>query len=143
MAPGTQLVFLYLYYGRNTEPVNLTQIAKELSLSKATCTRAINDLTASGLITQNEEGTHKWITPAYGKPEFLKKGYERLKSPVERRIYVKTSVQIEKQAISGIRALAQQNYSKRICGNRRSHGNRFFSAFVFQRSNGTRSHHHR
>ena len=74
MAPGTQLVFLYLYYVQSTEPVNLTQIAKALSLSKATCTRAINDLTASGLITQNAEGTHKWITPAYGKPEFLKKG---------------------------------------------------------------------
>lgn len=109
MAPGTQLVFLYLYYGQSTEPVNLTRIAKGLSLSKATCTRAINDLTASGLITQNAEGTHKWINPAYGKPEFLKKGYERLKSPVERILYVKTPVQVEKQVISGIRALAQQS----------------------------------
>lgn len=109
MAPGTQLVFLYLYYGRSTEPINLTQIAKDLSLSKATCTRAINDLTASGLITQNAEGTHKWINLAYGKPEFLKKGYERLKSPVERILYVKTPVQVETPVISGIRALAQQS----------------------------------
>lgn len=108
MAPGTQFVFLYLYYGWSTEPVNLTQIAKALSLSKATCTRAINDLTASGLITQNAKGTHKWINPAYEKPEFLKKGYERLKSPVERIIYVKTPVQVEEQVVSGIRALAQQ-----------------------------------
>ena len=51
MAPGTQLVFLYLYYAENTGSVNLTQIAKALSLSKATCTRAINDLSASGLIS--------------------------------------------------------------------------------------------
>lgn len=109
MAPRTQLVFLYLYYGRSTVPVNLTRIAKDLSLSKATCTRAINDLTASGLITQNAQGTHKWINPAYGKPEFLKKGYDRLKSPVERLFYVKTPVQVEKQVISGIRALAQQS----------------------------------
>ena len=109
MAPGTQLVFLHLYYGRSTEPKNLTQIAKNLSLSKATCTRAINDLTVSGLVTQNVEGTHKWINLAYGKPEFLKKGYERLKSPVERILYVKTPVQVEKQVISGLRALAQQS----------------------------------
>lgn len=109
MAPGTQLVFLYLYYNRRIEPVNLTQIAKELSLSKATCTRAVNDLTASGLILQNTVGTHKWITPAYGKSEFLKKGYERLKSPVERILYVKTRVRIEKQVISGIRVLARQS----------------------------------
>ena len=109
MAPGTQLVFLYLYYGWSKEPVYLTQIAKDIFLSKATCTRAINDLTASGLITQNTEGTYKWIIPAYGKQEFLKKGYERLKSPVERVLYVKTPVQIENQVISGIQALAQQS----------------------------------
>lgn len=109
MAPGTQLVFLYLYYGQSTEPANLTQIAKKLSLSKATCTRAINDLTASELISQSAEGTNKWIKPAYGKPEFLKKGYGRLKSPVERILYVKTPIQIENQVTSGIRALAQQS----------------------------------
>ncbi len=39
----------------------------------------------------------------------MKKGYERLRSPVERILYVKTPVQIEKQIISGIRALAQQS----------------------------------
>jgi hypothetical protein len=109
MAPGTQLVFLYLYYGKSADPVNLTQLSKDLSLSKATCTRAINDLLASGLIMQSAEGTNKWITLAYGKPEFLKKGYARLKSPIERILYVKTSVQIEGQVVSGIRALAQQS----------------------------------
>ena len=109
MAPGTQLVFLYLYYEKSTDPVNLTQLSKNLSLSKATCTRAINDLLSSGLITQNVEGTTKWITPAYGKAEFLKKGYARLKSPVKRIIYVKTAVPIAGQVVSGIRALARQS----------------------------------
>lgn len=109
MAPGTQLVFLYLYYRQGADPVNLTQIAKDLFLSKATCTRAINDLLTSGLIAQNVEGTRKWITLAYGQPEFLKKGYARLKSPIERILYVKTSAPIEGQVVSGIRALAQQS----------------------------------
>lgn len=109
MAPGTQLVFLYLYYNQNTKPVNQTQIAKALSLSKTTCSRAVNDLSTSGLITQNTEGTNKLIMPAYEKPEFLKKGYERLKSPVERIIYVKKTIQIENQVTSGIQALAQQS----------------------------------
>lgn len=108
MAPGTQLVFLYLYYRQSEEPVNLTQIAKELSLSKATCTRAINDLETSELITQNTEGTNKWIVPAYKKPEFLKKGYERMKSPVERLLYLKSPIEIEHQVTSGMRALAQK-----------------------------------
>ena len=109
MAPGTQLVFLYLYYRQSLEPVNLTQIAKDLFLSKATCTRAINDLLASGLVTQNVEGTNKWITRAYGRPEFLKKGYARLKSPVERILYVKTAVSIEGCVAGGIRALARKS----------------------------------
>ena len=109
MAPGTQLVFLYLYYEQSADPVNLTQLSKNLSLSKATCTRAINDLLGSGLIKQNVEGTNKWITLAYGKPEFLTKGYARLKSPVERILYVKTTVPIKGQIVSGIRALAQQS----------------------------------
>lgn len=109
MAPGTQLVFLYLYYRKNTEPVNLTQIAKGLALSKATCTRAFNDLSASGLITEKSEGTNKWISPSFARPEFLKKGYGRLKSPVERNIYVNAPVRIENPITSGLRALAQQS----------------------------------
>lgn len=88
MAPGTQLVFLYLYYLQTTDTVNLTQISRDLLLSKATCTRAIDDLTVSGLITYKTEGTNKWISPSFKKPELLNKGYPRLKSPVERLIYV-------------------------------------------------------
>ena len=38
----------------------------------------------------------------------MKKGYEHLKSPMDRILYVKTPVQIERQAKSGMRALAQQ-----------------------------------
>lgn len=109
MAPGTQLVFLYLYYRQDTDPVNLTQIANGLSLSKATCTRAFNDLSASGLIIEKSEGTNKWISPSFTRPEFLKKGYERLKSPVERNIYVSAPVRIENPITSGLRALAQQS----------------------------------
>ena len=89
MAPGTQLIFLYLYYSADTDNINLTMLSKALGLSKATCTRAINDLTASGLLAQRAAGTNKWITPAFEKPEFLRKGYPRLKSPVDRLIYVK------------------------------------------------------
>ena len=107
MAPGTQLVFLYLYYLQNTDNINLTQISRELSLSKATCTRAINDLTTSGLITQQAVGTNKWIAPAYNKPEFLKKGYTRLKSPVERLIYVKNPLSDSDKPKSGMLALAE------------------------------------
>lgn len=105
MAPGTQLVFLYLYYLKTANATNLTQISKELSLSKATCTRAIDDLTAPASLPARR-GNNKWVTPAFEKPEFLKKGYPRLKSPVERLIYVKSSFYDAALPKSGVIALA-------------------------------------
>lgn len=106
MAPGTQLVFLYLYYAEDTGNINLTTLSKTLGLSKATCTRAVNDLTASDLLSHRAAGTSKWIAPAFAKPEFLKKGYARLKSPVERLIYVKEMPVNLPQLQSGVKALS-------------------------------------
>ena len=105
MAPGTQLVFLYLYYRRSEQRVNMSDIASGLSLSKATCTRAVDDLLESGLIKVSEEGRTKWIEPAYGKDEFLRRGWNRMKSPVERVIYLKTPYSGFCGIPGGIRAL--------------------------------------
>ena len=110
MAPGTQLVFLYLYYyiGRN-ENVNQTELAKKLGLSKATCSRAIRDLTESGLIATKNEGTNKCILHQFDKPEFLRKAYCRMKSPVKRIVYVndKLSGLSRSQFLqSGVKALS-------------------------------------
>lgn len=107
MSPGTQLVFLYLYYSHRKGKTNLTQISKELSLSKATCTRAVSDLSASGLIEIRAEGTNKWISLAYDRSEFLKKGYSRLRNPVDRYIYVKHPVSMIAQFRSGVLALSE------------------------------------
>lgn len=106
MSPSTQLVFLYLYYSVNMGSINLTQLAKKLELSKATCTRAIQDLTASGLLKLKAEGTNKWIVPAFEKPEFLKKGYTRMRSPVERLLYLKNKPIGTSYPLSGIQALS-------------------------------------
>lgn len=106
MAPGTQLVFLYLYYSAKDARTNLTQLSKALHLSKATCTRAVSDLTASGLLSVEEAGNTKWIMPAFEKPEFLEKGYARLKSPVERLIYVKSKTDVA-HVKSGLQALSE------------------------------------
>lgn len=107
MSPSTQLVFLYLYYSQRKGRINLTQISKDLSLSKATCTRAVNDLFSSELIEICTEGTNKWIFLAYEKPEFLKKGYSRLRNPVVRYIYIKHPVPMLPQLRSGMLALSE------------------------------------
>lgn len=106
MAPGTQLIFLFLYYAKRDEYINLTELSRKLFLSKATCTRAIKDLCASGVIVIENEGRNKRIIPQFEKPEFLKKGYNRLKSPVDRIIYVKNVPTGQQFLQSGIQALS-------------------------------------
>ncbi len=106
MAPSTQLVFLYLYYLEERPRVNLSLLARELGLSKASCTRAVDDLLSSKLIGVQSEGRIKWIFPAYEKTEYLKRGYERLKSPVERCIYVDTPPLIPGSHRTGLLALS-------------------------------------
>ena len=75
MAPGTQLVFLYMYYNVQSSNMNQTDLSKKLRLSKATCSRAIRDLAGSGIIDIKSEGTNHWIIPQLDKQEFLRKAY--------------------------------------------------------------------
>jgi hypothetical protein len=105
MTPGTQLIFLYLYYTAMNMSLNLTQLSSSLHVSKATCTRAVSDLVASDIITVEEVGKSKRIIPSYKTYEFLRKGFDRLKSPVERRIYVK-KIPDKNHFRSGLQALS-------------------------------------
>lgn len=108
MVPGTQAVFLYLYYRDDPHPVNLSRVAKDLSLSKATCTRAFDDLLGFGLIRQKKEGANKWISPAFSKEEYLRRGYPKMKSPVHRTLFLKPGQSLPYQLIGGIRALSDK-----------------------------------
>jgi DNA-binding Lrp family transcriptional regulator len=105
MAPSTQLVFLYLYYLATNMRLNLTQLSNSLHVSKATCSRAVSDLVASNILTVEEVGNAKWIIPFNEKSDFLRKGFDRLRSPVERRIYVK-NIPDKIHYKSGIQALS-------------------------------------
>ncbi len=106
MAPGTQLVFLYMYYNVQNRNMNQTDLAEKLRLSKATCSRAIRDLAGSGIIDIKNEGTNNWIIPQLDKPDFLKKAYSRMKSPVKRVIYVKGVPSGSQFFQSGVKALS-------------------------------------
>jgi hypothetical protein len=105
MTPGTQLIFLYLYYKAMNMRLNLTQLSNSLHVSKATCTRAVSDLVASDILKVKEMGNTKLIIPSHEKSEFLRKGFDRLKSPVERRIYVK-KIPGKNHIRSGVQALS-------------------------------------
>lgn len=79
---------LYLYYCDGSHPVNLSRVAKDLSVSKTTCTRAFDDHLAFSLINQKKEGVNKWIPPAFSKDEYLKRGYPKMKFSVHCMLFI-------------------------------------------------------
>lgn len=105
MAPGTQLVFLYLYYQHFDSAVTATELAETLQLSKATLTRAIYSLQQIGLVSVQNEGTKKLLTlTTNSRTELLQAAKPYLQSPVFKTIYL--SKKPEKALLGGILALS-------------------------------------
>ncbi len=107
LAPGAQLVFLYLFYKKSSSAVTATELALQLKLSKATLTRAVSALEQLGLISVKAEGTKKLLTPAIvAKRDLLDAAKPYLQSPVLQTIYL--SKQPENAFLGGILALSSQ-----------------------------------
>ena len=90
MAPGTQLVFLFLSYNVNEgDKINQKSLTHKLGLSKPTVSRAVSFLSDVKLITIDNEGTNTWLSPACSKSDFIKRGFNMMKSPISDIIYVR------------------------------------------------------
>ena len=101
MAPGTQLVFLFLSYNVNEgDRINQKALTNKLGLSKPTVSRAVSFLSEVKLIAVTNEGTNTWIAPACNKSDFIKRGFNMMKSPVTDIIHVKNL----NNAVSGIKS---------------------------------------
>ena len=111
MTANAQLVFLHLYYQQSADntPMNQTQIAGALGISKSTCTRAAQLLQGLGLIAASEQGTANLISLSNDKSVCLKNAVPFMRSPVQRRIYVKRIPSDIKYKISGVKALSQMS----------------------------------
>lgn len=99
MAPGTQLVFLYfVYHVAEGDRINQKSLTHKLGLSKPTVSRAVGFLSNVKLISVANEGTNTWISPACSKSDFIKRGFNMMKSPVTDVIRVRNL----NNAVSGI-----------------------------------------
>lgn len=107
MSPGTQMVCLFLYYREETDRINMAEIASRIGTSKATCTRAIEELNSLHLIDVETEGTNKWINISLPKKEFIQKAFYYMKSPVSRTNFVKSLPANLKVIACGVRALSE------------------------------------
>ena len=107
MSANAQLVFLYLFYHSDVDQkLNQTQIGRDLGLSKPSCSRAVQLLNASGLISLKEEGTSHLLSLAGEKSESLREAMSVMGSPVLKRVYVKSLPTDIPYKLSGIKALA-------------------------------------
>lgn len=107
MPPMTQLIFLHLFYTLNGERTTASEIRKSLGLAKVTVARAIDYLVASRLFTETIGNKPKWITAATDKQDLLIEGMKRMKSPVEKRVFI-TSLPVNTPTLlGGVRALSR------------------------------------
>ena len=107
MTPTTQLVFLYLFYTLNGGRTTAAKISDRLGLAKVSVARAIDDFVSSGLFAITVEGTRKWISMPANKSEQINTAIKRMRTPVEKTIYISTVPRDAHYMIGGVRALAQ------------------------------------
>jgi len=91
MTAAAQMVFLYLIYQsiKGAGRFNQTQLSKALSITKPTCTRAVHVLSGLNLVTLCAEGTANWVSLPEDPKKMLNSAFGYLRSPVQRRIYIK------------------------------------------------------
>ena len=106
LSANAQLVFLHLYYNKNgNKTLTQTQISKALSLPKATCTRAVQQLRDLDLISSASEGTANLIA----LKSDLNAAFPHLTSPVQKLLYVKSMPQNISCKKSGLKALSERS----------------------------------
>ena len=91
MTAAAQLVFLYLIYQAigGAGRINQTQLSKALSITKPTCTRAVHVLSGLNLVSLSAEGTANWISLPEEPSIMLNSALGYMRSPVQKRIYIK------------------------------------------------------
>ena len=107
-APITQLAFLYIYYQKKDVRITASELSESIGISKASVTRAIDALTAHGLIKVESDGYRKWVTEALRKREMIAKALPLMKSPIERILYLSSLPSDLPFVTGGLQALSQQ-----------------------------------
>jgi hypothetical protein len=105
-SPSTQVVVLY-YLSQNGK-LRLTPktLANELSYSIMTMTRALDELDGAGLGTIAMEGRERVLRFDQDKKQVWETALERLRSPVRKRLWVKTRSNKPPGVKAGLSALA-------------------------------------
>jgi DNA-binding MarR family transcriptional regulator len=104
--PSTQAVVIYLCIKNVAAVVTPTEIAKRLGYSTMTMTRAYNELEDLGIGEFSDQGRERCLRFTGEKKTIWEKSLPQLRSPIKRRLYIKTENKECPWPVSGLTALA-------------------------------------
>ena len=108
-SPGTQLVYLYTLYSKEST-IEIETVTNSLSISKMTAFRGLTDLTELGLLNYDITGltARKKIYHKVDMETYFKEGRKYLDDPVRETVYVSSIPENCQLTKTGLTALADQ-----------------------------------
>lgn len=109
LSPTGQFLLLHYIYRSHLDPVSKVQLTKQLGISAMNVTRAVQELSALGLLTVEKDGRCDRVTAAEAGRELYQKAAPFLFDPLQKRVYVKRSLELLRLPLAGESALAQRS----------------------------------
>lgn len=109
VSPSTQLVLLYLIYEPTVQPVRKVDLAKRLELSAMNVTRAVQELEALELVAVEKFGRSDHVSAVDSGKALYEKALPYMIDPVQKRIYVQDTADLEVAPLAGESALAERS----------------------------------
>ncbi len=105
-SPSTQAVFLYILYQRHDTEYTPTDMAKKLSYTSMTMTRAFNELNQAEIGRHISRGKERLLAFTESSNILWNKALPFLKTPVWKRLYITALVKEIPAVTAGLSALA-------------------------------------
>ena len=109
LSPTGQFLLLHYIYNVYFKPATKTQLAKKLNLSPMNVTRAVQELSALGLLNVKKNGRCDWVSPAAVGRELYQRAVPFFIDPLQRKAYVKRSQELLRLPLAGESALARRS----------------------------------
>ncbi len=106
-SPSTQALILHLLWRKETGAVTPAEIAHRLGYSAMTMTRAFDELEANGIGEHSVMGKERHFCPVETGRHLWEKVMPYLNTPVRKRLYVDSSMQMGNGSLAGQSALAR------------------------------------
>lgn len=108
LSPSSQVLFLYLLYHSEAEPLKKVELSKRLGVSAMNITRAVQELMSLDLVKTQKTGRSDLVFPVDAGSNLYRKVKPYLIDPVQKRVFVKREYGLDTLPLSGESALAER-----------------------------------